>query len=159
MVQRSAALRHHSYGCFYTEHVFYAARHDPVVPLTHWGWVTHICVSKLTIIGSDNGLALSRWQAIIWTNAGILLIGPLWTNFSEILIEIRTFSFKKMHLKMSSGKWIQLISIGIFTLVGSSLVACGKLEPWVNLRCCCRWQRCLGAAPHCTKTAPCLKAP
>ena len=23
--------------------------------LTHWGQVTHICVSKLTIIGSDNG--------------------------------------------------------------------------------------------------------
>ena len=37
-------------------------------------------------------------------NAGILLIGPLGTNFSEILIEIHTFSFKKMHLKMSSGK-------------------------------------------------------
>ena len=25
--------------------------------LTHWGRVTHICVSKLTIIGSDNGLS------------------------------------------------------------------------------------------------------
>ena len=30
---------------------------------------------------------------------------PLETNFSEILIEIYVFSFKKMHLKMSSGKW------------------------------------------------------
>ena len=29
----------------------------------------------------------------------------LGTNFSEILIEIQTFSFKKTHLKMSSGKW------------------------------------------------------
>ena len=37
-------------------------------------------------------------QAIIWTDAGILLIGPLGTNFSEILIEIHTFSFKKKHL-------------------------------------------------------------
>ena len=46
-----------------------------------------------------------RRQAIIWTNAGILLIGPLGTNFSELLIEIQTFSFKKMHLKMSSVKW------------------------------------------------------
>ena len=35
---------------------------------------------------------------------GILLIGPLGTNFSEILSEIHTFSFKKMRLKMSSGK-------------------------------------------------------
>ena len=43
--------------------------------------------------------------AIIWTNGGILLIEPLGTNFSDILIEIHAFSFKKMHLKMSSGKW------------------------------------------------------
>ena len=73
--------------------------------LTHWGRVTHICVGKLTIIGSDNGLSPGRRQAIIWTNAGILLIGPLRTNFSEILSEINSFSFKKMRLKMSSGKW------------------------------------------------------
>ena len=45
--------------------------------LTHWDRVTHICVSKLTIIGSDNGLASGRRQTIIWTNDGILLIGPL----------------------------------------------------------------------------------
>ena len=68
--------------------------------------MTLICVSKPNIIiGSDNGLLPDQRQAIIWTNAGILLIGPLWTNLSEILIEINTFSFKKMHLKMSSGKW------------------------------------------------------
>ena len=73
--------------------------------LTHWGWATHICVGKLTIIGSENGLSPGRRQAIIWTVAEILLIRPLWTNFSEILIEVYTFSFKKMHSKMSSGKW------------------------------------------------------
>ena len=73
--------------------------------LTHWGRVTHICVNKLTIIGSDNGLSPDRRQAIIWTNAGILLIGPLGTNFSEILIAILTFSFKKMHLKVSAKRW------------------------------------------------------
>ena len=72
---------------------------------THWGRVTHICVGYLTIIGSDNGLSPVRRQAITWTNVGILLIGPLGTNFSEMLIEIHTFSFKKIHLKMSSGKW------------------------------------------------------
>ena len=54
--------------------------------LTHWGRVTHICVGKLTTIGSDNGLSPVRRQGIIWTNAGILLIEPLETNFSEILI-------------------------------------------------------------------------
>ena len=73
--------------------------------ITHRGRVTHICVSKLTIISSDNGLSPGRRQAIIWTNAGILLIGPLRTNFSEISIEIYAVSIKKMHLKMTSWKW------------------------------------------------------
>ena len=79
--------------------------HEIFCALTHWGRVTHICISKITIIGSDNGLSPGRRHAIIWTNVGILLIRPLGTNFSEILIKIYTFSFKKMHLKMSSGKW------------------------------------------------------
>ena len=48
----------------------------------------HVCVAKLVIIGSDNGLSPGRHQAIIWTNAGILSIGPLATKFSEIPIEI-----------------------------------------------------------------------
>ena len=73
--------------------------------LTHWGRVTHICVGKLTIIGSVNDLTPGRRQAIIWTNAGILLIRTLGTNFNDFLSEIRAFSFKKMHFKMSSGKW------------------------------------------------------
>ena len=61
--------------------------------LPHWGQVAHICVSKLTIIGSYNGLSPGRRPAIIWTNTGILLIGPSRINFSEILIEMRIFSF------------------------------------------------------------------
>ena len=73
--------------------------------LTHCGQVMHICVSKLTNIGSDNGLSPGRRQAIISINGGILLDRPLVTNFCEILIEIRIFSFKKMHSKMLSGKW------------------------------------------------------
>ena len=64
-----------------------------------------IRVGKQTIIGLNNGLAPERRQAIIWTNDEILLIGHLRTNFSEIWIGIQTFSFKKMHLKMSSAKW------------------------------------------------------
>ena len=79
-------------------------RRHILVMLTHWGRVTHICVGNLTIIGSDNGLSPGRRQAIIWTNAVILSIGPLGTNFSEILIKIITFSFKKMRSKVSSGK-------------------------------------------------------
>ena len=73
--------------------------------LTHWGRVTHICVSKLIIIGSDNGLSPGRRQAIIWTNAGIMSIGTLGTNFSAILIDILRLSLKKMRLKRSSSKW------------------------------------------------------
>ena len=77
--------------------------HGPAV--IHWGRVTHICVSKLTTIGSDNGLSPGRRQAIIWSNVRILLNWTLGTNFSKILSEIDTFSFKQMRLKMSSGKW------------------------------------------------------
>ena len=72
--------------------------------LTYWGRVAHISVSKHIIIGSDNGLSPERRQAIIWTNAAILLIGPLGTNFSEILIVIQTFSLKKICLKLLSAK-------------------------------------------------------
>ena len=61
--------------------------------------------SKLIMIGSDNGLSPGRHQAIIWTNAAILLIWTLGTNVSETLSEIHTFSFKKMHLIMFSAKW------------------------------------------------------
>ena len=67
--------------------------------------MTHICISRLTITGSDNGLSPGRRQAIIWTNAGKLLIGPLGTNYSEFLVEIVTFSCKKMSLNVSSAKW------------------------------------------------------
>ena len=75
----------------------------PIVELTHWGRVTQICVNKLATIGSYNGLSPGRRQAIIWTNGRILLIVPLGKNFSEVLTEFNIFSFKKMHLKLSSG--------------------------------------------------------
>ena len=90
---------------------------DVVVILTHWGRVTHICVSDLTSIGSDNGLSPGWRQTIIRTDAGILLIGPLATKFSENLIRIQTFSFKKMHLKMSSTK-LRLFCLGLNVLKG-----------------------------------------
>ena len=61
------------------------------------------------------GLLPDQHQAIIKTNAGILLIGPLGTNFSETLIKILAFSFKKMHLKASFGKW-QSFCLGLSEL-------------------------------------------
>ena len=61
------------------------------LPLTHRVRVTHISVSKLTIIGADSGLSSGGRQAISWSNVGILFIGPLRTNFNYILIQIYTF--------------------------------------------------------------------
>ena len=103
--------------------------------LTHWGRVTHICVSKLTITDSDNGLSPGLRQAIILTNAGIFLIGPLGTNFSEIVIEIQTFSLKKMHLKMLSGKrWSFCLGLNVIKLIYVS-----KRGPRTFLACLPNW--------------------
>ena len=111
--------------------------------LTHWGRVTHICVVKLTIIGSDNGLSPRRRQVIIWTNVGILLIGPLGTNFIDILIGIQTFSFNKMHLKMSSAKWrpfclgLNVLRVDIFSVFLWNCPDMNAARPrwcWVNIR-------------------------
>ena len=71
-------------------------------------------------IGSDNGLSPGRCQAIIWPNAGILLIGPFGTNLSEMLIEIQTFSIRKMHSKMPSAKW-QPFCLGLGVIKNSYL--------------------------------------
>ena len=81
-----------------------------VTSLTHWGRVTHLCVSKLTINDSDNGLSPGRRQVIIWTNAGILLIKPRGTNFNEILIKINHFSFRKFALENVVWKTAAILS-------------------------------------------------
>ena len=86
---------------------------------------THICIGNLSTIGSDNGLAPDRRQAIIWLNVGILLVGPLETNFSENLIEILTFSFKKMRLKVSSAKCGHFVSASMWGIRVKSV--CTKL--------------------------------
>ena len=64
--------------------------------LTHWGRLPHICIGNLTIIDSDNGLSPGRRQAIIWTNAGILLFWILrnkfqWNLNSHIFIQENAF--------------------------------------------------------------------
>ena len=105
-----------------------------ITGITHWRQVTHICVGNLTIIGSDNGLSPGRRQAITWTNVGILLIGPLGTNFSEILIEIHTFSFKKIHLKMSSGK-CRPFCLGLNVLM--EVPISHHLPEWSPIPVCC----------------------
>ena len=100
--------------------------------LTHWGRVT-ICASvNRAIIGPDNGLSPDWRRAIIWTNDGILLIGPLGTNFSEIIIKSQAFSFKKMHLKMSPGKW-QPSCLGLVVLCVSNNNNCSNISLNVSL--------------------------
>ena len=85
--------------------------------LTQLGRVTHVCLDNIAGIGPGNGLSPGRRQAIIWTIAGISLILPLRTNFSEILIKILASIFTKMHLKVSSGKW-QPFCLGLIVLKG-----------------------------------------
>ena len=71
--------------------------------VTHWGRVTHTCVSKLTITDSDNGLSPGRRQAIIWTNAEILLIGTPGTNFNRnSYIFIQENPFQNIVWKMAA---------------------------------------------------------
>ena len=113
-IQQAHILSETQDGACTSAHIYsFQAGHN-TWQLTHWGRATHICVGKLTIIVSNNGLSPGWRQAIIWTIAGILLIGLLGTNFSEILIRIQTFSLKKMHLKMASAKWRPFVSASMF---------------------------------------------
>ena len=68
-------------------------------------------VNRVSIC-SDNGLSLIQRQAIIYTNAGLLSIGPLGTDFSEIWIEIQNFLFAVLHLKTSSANWQPFCQVG-----------------------------------------------
>ena len=88
-------------------HCFTSISYVVFINLTHWGRVTHICVGKLSIIVSDNGLSPGRRQAIIWTNAGIVLIGALGTNVSEnfdwnLYIFIEENAFENVVCEMAS---------------------------------------------------------
>ena len=86
-------------------HFVSASVHSSHLPL-----VPHLCVSDWVIIGKINGLSPVRCHAITWTNAGLLSIGLLGTHFNEIWIDILSFSFNKMHLKMSSAKTAIILS-------------------------------------------------
>ena len=52
--------------------------------LTHWGRATHICVSKLTITGSDNGLsALSHYLSQCWAIVNLTIRNKLQWNINR----------------------------------------------------------------------------
>ena len=87
-------------------------RSSQIAFLTHLPLVQQYVSVKWLSVGSDNGSAPNRRQAITWTNAGLLLIRHLGTNFNEIRIEIQNFSLMKMHLKMSSAKLEAILSRG-----------------------------------------------
>ena len=102
--------------------------------------MTHICVSKLIIFCSDNGLSPGRRQAVIWTNAEILLIGPLRT------IKIHIFSFKNMYLKMLSGNWQPSCpGLNVLMYLRMSVSCCCLMFITVGsqFRCGC-WQKLAG---------------
>ena len=65
--------------------------------------MTYMCASLPTLIVSDN-------SAIIWTNGGIMYIGPLGTNLSEILIGIYSFHSVKFIWKSRLENGSQFIS-------------------------------------------------
>ena len=91
--------------------------------LTEVEWRIYASVNQVTI-GPDNGLSPNRHQAIIWTNADLLSIRTLGINFSEILIEMHIFSFKKTYLKMSSIKWRPFyLRLNMLTMI-QSLIGC-----------------------------------
>ena len=69
--------------------------------------------------GSDKDLSSVRHQAVIWNNAVVLLIGPLGTNFDEILIETYTFSYRKMHLKCRLKKSGHFVSTSCAKIQGN----------------------------------------
>ena len=61
---------------------------------THWGHATHICVNKQTIICSDN--ALSAASHYLGPMLEYCWLDPRKRNYSKILIEVYSFSFRKM---------------------------------------------------------------
>ena len=63
---------------------FYLSWLNDCILLTHWGRVTHICVSDLTRIGSDNGLsAPSHYQNQCWNIVNKTLRNKLQWIFSR----------------------------------------------------------------------------
>ena len=111
LYNQGGTVKSHSYfTCLETNYGVSYVNVLEIPYLTHWGRVMHICIGKLTITCSDNGLLPSRHQDTIWTNYGILLIRTLGTNFCEILIEIHTFSFSKYIWKYCLENCVQFAS-------------------------------------------------
>ena len=92
----SYSLRAFKFGTYTIRNVFILSTLLPLGPHIYVTWAS---------MGSGNGLLLVRHQIITWTSADLLPVGPLWTDFSEILIRIQHFSFRKVYLTISTAKW------------------------------------------------------
>ena len=106
--------------------------------LTHRGRVTYICVSKLTVTGEDNGNSPARHQAIIWTNAGILLIGPKeklqWNLNRNSHIFIQENAFENVVWKLAATLSLpQYANISYGSRQSGALTL---LIPWVSIFTC-----------------------
>ena len=91
--------------------------------LTHWGWVTHVCVGKQGHHWFRYGLLPVRLKAIIWTNAGKKLMWLVGTRpmGKLIVIWIKTQPFLttlNLTLKTSSCR-MAAICLSINVLRGS----------------------------------------
>ena len=130
----------------YSLHCEPARKMDTI--LTHWGRVMHICVAKLTIIGSDNGLSPGWRQATICTKAGIVLIWPLGANFSEILIANSNIFIQENALEnvvcetasilfglkvLSVCVFIKVLFWGIFPALWTSMENGHHINTWVSM--------------------------
>ena len=69
--------------------------------LTHWGRMTHICVSKLTIIGSDNWYRLAGVKRLSEPMLGYYQLD----RSKQTSVNSCIFQFRKLHLQLSSGNW------------------------------------------------------
>ena len=105
-----------------TTHIHHLA-HLPLVP--------HIFVSESGQHCCRWWLASIRRQAIIQTNAWLLWIGHLGTNFNDLLINIQNFLLTRMHLTISSAKW-RPFHLGGDEFERTRLLANG-LDYWVRL--------------------------
>ena len=87
--------------------------------LTHWGWVMHICISKLTILDLDNGLSPGRCQASHYLNQGwnivnwILRNKPQWNLNRNSYISIQENVFENIVWKVAAILWHQYVNMNL----------------------------------------------
>ena len=79
-------LRPRQNGYFFPEHILKCIFLNKIFEF--WSKFTEVCSQwsswQYASIGSDNGLALNRWQATIWTNVGMVQL--VWCTNAYICV-------------------------------------------------------------------------